>query len=68
MKRPKKIRIGSVTYTILWDAEAIQRESDNNGVEGSWTAFSAHDDLTIGINPNHHLDVQRQAVIHEVMH
>jgi hypothetical protein len=67
---PTSIRIGPVRYTVLTDAAEIKRVSDEAdlGSGGEWAAFSDHDRLIIGINPEHAEDNNRVSVLHEVLH
>lgn len=67
--RPGRIRIGSLTYRLIADADAVRAESEANaGPSGAWTAFSNHDHLVIGVNPESAPGVQKVDVIHEVLH
>ena len=68
--RPRKIRVGHLTYSILVDVAAIRKASaDANLNEGDeWSAFSDHDKLIIGINPTNPVEVQRRDVLHELLH
>lgn len=67
--RPRKIRVGHLTYSVLVDAAAIRKASDEADLGGdSWSAFSDHDKLIIGINANNPVDVQRRDVLHELLH
>jgi hypothetical protein len=67
---PASIRIGSVTYQVLHDAASVKAASDeaNFGDKGEWIAFSDHEKLVIGINPNHATDANRYSLIHEILH
>lgn len=68
--RPRKVRVGPLTYQVLVDVAAIRRASDNASLnEGDeWSAFSDHDSLVIGINPTNPVDVQRRDLLHELLH
>lgn len=59
-----------MTYRVLMDADEIRHASDEAdlGGDGEWVAFSDHDRLIIGVNPNHHDDVNRVALLHELLH
>lgn len=68
--RPRQIRVGVLTYRIMVDAAAIRQASQEAELPDgdSWTAFSDHDALIIGINPANPADVQRRDVLHELIH
>lgn len=67
---PGTVRIGAVTYTIVFDAAEIHAASANThgGQAGEWSAYSDHEKLIIGINPEHALDANRFSMIHEILH
>lgn len=66
---PKAITVGPWTYTVTADADEIAKAADGNVPEsGTWGAFSDHEWLTIGINPENASDVIRMSVLHEVLH
>ena len=68
--RPRQVRVGVLTYRILVDIAAIRQASDDANLKpgDSWSAFSDHDALVIGINPANPVDVQRRDVLHELLH
>jgi hypothetical protein len=67
---PASIRVGSVTYRIIMDPVVLKAASDeaNFGEKGEWIAFSDHEKLIIGINPEHAADANRFSLIHEILH
>ena len=67
---PTSIRVGSMTYRVLLDKDDIKAASDSaNLPEGAeWEAFSDHDKLIIGLNPDHAPDKNRVSLIHELLH
>lgn len=71
--RPSIVTVGSLRYTILYDANKIQEVSDvakkrHIEKDAEWTAFSDHDKLIIGINPNNPTDIQKKDIVHEILH
>lgn len=68
--RPRKIRVGHLTYSVLTNAATIRKVSDEAdlGDGDEWTAFSDHDKLIVAINPGNPVDVQRRDVLHELLH
>jgi hypothetical protein len=67
--RPRQIRVGHLTYRVVVDAAEIQRMSNRNAEDDfEWTAFSDHDQLVIGINSGNPVAVQRQDMLHELLH
>lgn len=70
MARPRLIKVGPLTYRVLVDVAAIRKASAsaNLGDDVEWSAFSDHDSLIIGINPNNPASVQRRDVLHELLH
>jgi len=67
---PTTVKVGTLTYTILTDADEIRRMSEAADIEkdAEWAAFSDHDALVIGINPGHHPDQNRVSIVHELLH
>lgn len=69
IRRPDRIRIGAVTYRLLADRDAVAAVSDRNAHPGGyWAAFSDHNQLVIGVNPETAPDVNKVDVLHEVIH
>lgn len=69
--RPRRIRVGHLTYRVVVDPAEIRAVSDANTVDDgdeTWEAFSDHERLIIGINRDAPLDVQRRDLVHEVLH
>lgn len=68
--RPRKVRVGALTYRISTDVADIQKASDEADISetSEWSAFSDHDLLIIGINPRNPVDVQRRDLLHEILH
>ena len=67
---PASIRVGAVTYRIIMDTAEVKAASDaaNTRGEGEWLAFSDHDKLIIGLNPDRALDANRVSLVHEILH
>jgi len=68
---PTSIRVGSVTYRIIMDPVVLKAASDEANFgddKGEWIAFSDHNKLIIGINPEHATDANRFSLIHEILH
>jgi hypothetical protein len=67
---PGTIRIGAVTYRVIFDVAKIKAASAsaNFGDNEAWIAFSDHEKLIIGINPEHAPDANRISMIHEILH
>jgi hypothetical protein len=67
---PASLRIGAVTYRVILDAAEIKAASDaaSSRGEGEWEAFSDHDKLIIGLNPDHAPDKNRVSLVHEILH
>jgi hypothetical protein len=62
-----KVRVGTVSYEVTFDADAwlkIEHKTQTKGYHG----FTNHHEAVIYINPDDVPDVQRQTVLHEVMH
>lgn len=68
--RPRQIKVGAMTYRVLVDVKAIKAASAEANLDAGteWSAFSDHDSLVIGINPNNPADTQRRDLLHEVIH
>ena len=67
---PASIRVGSVTYRVIMDTAEVKAESDaaNARGDGEWLAFSDHDKLIIGLNPERADDANRVSLLHELLH
>ena len=67
---PASIRVGAVTYRIIMDTAEVKAASDsaNSRGEGEWLAFSDHDKLIIGLNPDRADDANRVSLLHELLH
>jgi hypothetical protein len=67
---PASIRVGSVTYRVIMDTAEVKAESDaaNARGDGEWLAFSDHDKLIIGLNPDRAPDANRVTLLHEILH
>jgi len=67
---PSEVRVGPVTYRVIVDAAEVKAASDaaNFGDDGEWIAFSDHNKLIIGLNPEHASDTNRCSMIHEILH
>jgi hypothetical protein len=68
VSRPDRVRIGPLTYRIMWDAAEIEAAAPNSDRGTMWAAFSNHERLIIGLNPDHAPDAQRHSLIHEILH
>lgn len=68
--RPRYVRVGALTYRVITDVAEIRKVSDQADIaaDSEWSAFSDHDRLLIGINPNNPADVQRRDLLHEAVH
>lgn len=68
--RPSEIRVGFLPYAVLTDRAAINAASESADIDegAEWAAFSDHDALVIGINPDNPLPVQQRDLLHEVIH
>lgn len=68
--RPRKVRVGHLTYDVVVDVAAIRKASENAGLNDGdeWSAFSNHDKLIICINPTFPADTQRRDLLHEILH
>jgi hypothetical protein len=73
-ERPSDVRIGPVRYAITWESEAIKSASDSaddrgdTGSNGEWIAYSDHEKMVIGLNPDHSDEYNRISLVHEVLH
>jgi len=65
---PASIHVGAVTYQVILDAAEVKAFSDRTAVSGEWIAFSDHDKLIIGINPDRASDANRVDLVHEILH
>ena len=67
---PASVRVGAVTYRIIMDTAEVKAASDsaNSRGEGEWLAFSDHDKLIIGLNPDRADDANRVSLLHELLH
>jgi len=67
---PASIRVGAVTYRIIMETAEVKAVSDAAVArgDGEWEAFSDHDKLIIGLNPDHAPDKNRVSLIHELLH
>jgi hypothetical protein len=68
---PASVKVGAVRYRVLTDVEAIKEASDSSDAAergGEWAAFSNHDSLVIGLNPDHADDANRYSLVHELLH
>ena len=65
---PGAVQIGPLTYRIIVDTAEVKAFSDRNAVSGEWLAFSDHDKLIIGINPDRAADANRVDLVHEILH
>ena len=67
---PATVRVGSVTYRVIMDAAEIKAVSDDQDLPrgAEWEAFSDHDHLIIGLNPDHASDKNRKSLLHEILH
>ena len=60
--RPRKVRVGHLTYSVLVDVAAIKKASADADIseDSEWSAYSDHDRLVIAINPTN--------MLHELIH
>lgn len=67
---PDAVLVGACEYRIVTDAAEIKRISDEADIESGseWVAFSDHNALIIGINPEFSEQANRVSVLHEVLH
>jgi len=67
---PASVRVGSVTYRVILDAKQVKTASDaaNSRGDGEWLAFSDHNKLIIGLNPEHAPEANRVSLVHEILH
>lgn len=67
---PSEIKVGCMTYRLLLDADEIKAMSDGADLSANaeWSAFSDHDRLVIGVNPNNPDAVQKRDTVHELLH
>jgi hypothetical protein len=67
---PARVRVGCLTYRVLTDVAAINAASEAADIAdgAEWTAYSDHDHLIVGINPDNPTGVQRRDLLHEVIH
>jgi IrrE N-terminal-like domain len=67
---PSTIRIGSAVYQVVLEPEAVKAASGeaNFADKNAWIAFSDHEKLIIGLNPEHASDANRFSLIHEILH
>lgn len=70
MTIPARIKVGPLTYSVLTDADAIKAASDSAEIEkgSEWSAFSDHDKLIVGINPDNPVNCQQRDLLHELLH
>lgn len=68
--RPRKVRVGHLTYSVLVDVAAIKKASADADIseDSEWSAYSDHDRLVIAINPTNPVEVQRRDMLHELIH
>lgn len=73
MRRPKRIRVGPYTFTVDWSERGWSdtREAMVAGYDadlGRAYGFTDRRNLGMWINPNAPIELQREALLHEVMH
>ena len=68
MNAPTRIRVGPLTYRVLWDAEEIRRAGQDVPGDGSVSAYSNHRRAIIALDPSEAPDVLRHSLLHEVLH
>lgn len=68
MTRPEEVKIGPLTYRVVWDAAEIEAASPESDHGTTWAAFSNHEHLVIGLNPDHADDANRHSLLHEILH
>ena len=72
-RRPARIKVGPYTFTVDWSQRGWSdaRESAVAGYDpdlGRTYGFTDRRNLAMWINPNAPLELQREALLHEVMH
>ncbi len=66
MKRPDSIQIGPHEWTVLWDKNAIVRESRSSGQDKLGQTEEVN--MTIMIDPDRPATALRDTFVHEMLH
>lgn len=67
---PDWIKVGPLVYSVQANVAVVRERSDAStaDMDGEWAAYSDHDQLVIGLNPDQAPDAVRRDLLHEILH